>query len=123
MIVNNISVFFLADKPINTVLYSNATNNTIAFGKSVGLHCKTNSIPAAQSFSFYHNGLLLAESNNGVFVIPNVQRSNAGLINCHPRNVLGVGDTAHVNLTVVYEGMSSAIFDLKKSSNSHQNYY
>ena len=91
------------------MLYTNATNNTVAVGKSARLHCMTNSIPTTNTFLFHHNGSLLAETSNGVLDIDDVQLSNAGLISCYPRNILGQGEPAYVNLTVTHKG--SKIFN------------
>lgn len=100
------------------MLYNNGTNDTIAFGKTLHLRCQTNSVPITKSFSFYQNGMLLNKTSTGVLDIPNVQRSHAGLITCHPRNLIGVGETAHVNLTVVYEGISFLFQDFRKLQSS-----
>ena len=95
------SIFILStDKPRATHLTSNATKNIAIEGLPVTFQCTADSVPPPM-FEIRFKGLSLGNSSNGKLTIQQVKASDQGRYECIPRNILGSGRRASLNLTVL----------------------
>ena len=88
------------DKPEGTRLTSDARNDAVIENFQVTFHCIADSIPPPEL------ELLFDDSSLGFFIhnkfaLVNVNASNQGTYKCVPRNILGTGLAATLNLTVI----------------------
>ena len=88
------------DKPEGTRLTSDAQNDAVTENFEVTFHCTANSVPPPELQLLFNNSSLGFFINNK-FVLTNVNSSNQGTYKCIPRNILGTGPAASLNLTVL----------------------
>lgn len=112
------------DKPVGTRVTSDARNNAVMVDQAVTFTCSAESLPTPQ-LELLFNNKTLGMFQNGTFALHRVNVSNEGEYQCIPRNFLGTGPTAHLNLTVrgkYYVTMTRSIrhAHLKKRGQSKQ---
>ena len=93
-------IIFSPDKPRATHLTSDATKNTAIEGFPLTFQCTADSVPPP-IFEIRFKGLSLGDSGNGKLTIQQVKASDQGRYECVPRNILGTGRIASLNLTVL----------------------
>ena len=64
------------------------------------LNCTTDAVPPAHLFKFTLNGNTL-KNTSGVLKVNQVNTSHQGLYECTPYNILGAGEKAILNITVL----------------------
>ena len=94
------SYVWFTDKPRGTRLTSDAHNDAVAESVQVTFYCTADSVPPPEL------ELRIGNSSLGLFVnnmltLENINASNQGTYECVPRNILGPGPTATLNLTVL----------------------
>ena len=111
------------DKPEGTRLTSDAHNDAVAKDFQVIFHCTADSVPPPELELLFDNSSLGFFINNK-FTLKNVNVSNQGTYKCVPRNILGPGPEATLNLTVLgkygnelYENISITTRNLQFSMN------
>ena len=67
---------------------------------SVTFFCTADSVPPPELELRFGNSAL-GLFDNGTFTLKNINASNQGTYECVPRNILGTGPTATLNLTVL----------------------
>ena len=87
------------DRAVATSLHSNLGKNELLAGSSLVLNCTADAVPPPYSYSFSHNGKALASSANCTLTIR--QATQEGSYECTPHNILGVGQKATINITVL----------------------
>ena len=88
------------DKPRNTSLTSNVTRNNAIEGIPVTFTCSADSAPSPL-YQLRFKGVSLGHFSDGVFTIQKVRASDQGIYDCVPRNILGIGQRATLNLIVL----------------------
>lgn len=111
------------DKPKGTRLTSDAHNDAVTENFQVTFHCTADSVPPPELELLFDNSSLGFFINNK-FAFENVNASNQGTYRCVPRNILGTGPEATLNLTVLgkygdelYENISITTRNLQFSMN------
>ncbi|XP_022809730.1 hemicentin-1-like isoform X2 [Stylophora pistillata] len=89
-------------KPKGVTLTTNAPQNTVTQGDTVKFTCKVKEAkPQVSLYKFFFNGRPVNVSNNNVYTINNVKRSqNYGEYKCIPRNDAGDGPEAKATLNI-----------------------
>ena len=95
------SLHSFPDKGVTTRLLSNLPANALLAGTTLQLNCTADAVPPPYSYSFSHNGKALASSANGTLTIRQANVSHEGSYECTPHNILGAGQTATINITVL----------------------
>ena len=89
----------MTDKPVGTDLISDAQNNAVITGHSVTFSCTADSLPSPE-LELLFNNVSLGYFKNGNYTLQRVNSSSGGTYECVPRNFLGTGLRASLNLTV-----------------------
>lgn len=85
---------------MRTKFTSDARSDAVMAGSSVTFSCTADSHPLPDLELRFHNNRV-GTFQNGSFTIQNFSVSHEGMYECVPRNLLGTGITAHLNLTVM----------------------
>lgn len=88
------------DKPRGTRLTSDTQNDAVKESSQVTFFCTAESVPPAE-LELRFDGSSLGFFNNGRFTLKHINASNQGAYECVPRNILGTGPEATLNLTVL----------------------
>lgn len=94
------SVVTVRYKPEGTRLTSDAQNDAVTENFQVTFHCTADSVPPPELELLFDNSSLGFFINNK-FSLAIVNASNQGTYKCVPRNILGTGPAATLNLTVL----------------------
>ena len=97
-------LFWLLDKPRNTLLTPNATKVKAIEGHPVTFYCKADGVPPP-ILELHFNGVLLGYFINGEYVMEKISATDQGKYECVARNILGIRriTTFHVNVIRTYE--------------------
>ena len=79
---------------------SNLLHNEVMLNRELTLNCTTDAVPPAHLFKFTLNGNTL-KNTSGVLKVNQVNTSHKGLYECTPYNILGAGEKATLNITVL----------------------
>ncbi|XP_048588277.1 hemicentin-2 isoform X2 [Nematostella vectensis] len=85
--------------PVRTVLLTNATSNTLLHESTVLFNCSADAVPPPTIYRFHHDGIAVAVSSDGIFLIEHAQLKDSGMYTCVPENRLGEGESVTVNMT------------------------
>ena len=91
-----------------TRLQSNLTNNELVTGSALMLSCMADALPSPDFYRFSQNGNAL-RNTRGVLTIDKAIISHEGVYECTPHNILGAGQAAVLNITVL--GKNNSVFD------------
>ena len=92
--------FHIVDAPVETVLESNTTNNTIARPGAISFNCTTDSHPRPLSYELFKDNALVDSNTDGTFVISSESLPYQVTFSCVPNNLLGPGHEAELDVIV-----------------------
>ena len=89
---------FLDYRPLNTLLQTNTSNNSVIMDETFSITCTTEANPPAK-YVIYRDETTLV-GNNSVVTSSVAGRVKRVTFTCKPSNYYGVGQMAHVSLEV-----------------------
>lgn len=106
------------DKPEGTRLTSDARNDAVIENFQVTFHCIADSVPPPELELLFDDSSLGFFINNK-FALANVSASDQGTYKCVPRNILGTGLAATLNLTVIGRCGDELYWNIRNASRDH----
>lgn len=106
------------DKPEGTRLTSDAQNDAVTENFQVTFHCTADGVPPPELELLFNNSSLGFFINNK-FALTNVNASNQGTYKCVPRNILGTGPAATLNLTVLGKYGDELYWNITNAPRNH----
>ena len=106
------------DKPEGTRLTSDARNDAVIENFQVTFHCIADSVPPPELELLFDDSSLGFFINNK-FAFTNVNASNQGTYKCVPRNILGTGLAATLNLTVIGRYGDEPYWNISNTPRNH----
>ena len=89
---------FLDYRPLNTLLQTNTSNNSVIMDETFSITCTTEANPPAK-YVIYRDETTIV-GNNSVVTSSVTERVKRVTFTCKPSNYYGVGQMAHVSLEV-----------------------
>ena len=89
---------FLDYRPLNTLLQTNTSNNSVIMNETFSITCTTEANPPAK-YAIYRDETTIV-GNNSVVTSSVAGRVKRVIFTCKPSNYYGVGQMAHVSLEV-----------------------
>ncbi|XP_031568094.1 uncharacterized protein LOC116302847 [Actinia tenebrosa] len=87
-------------KPHSTQLKTNRDNNVVIGNAPITIICTTIANPPADHYDIFLGNKHLATSSSGLYVIPKAKAEDKGTYSCFPRNTVGSGANATMELHV-----------------------
>lgn len=106
------------DTPEGTRLTSDARNDAVIENFQVTFHCIADSVPPPELELLFDDSSLGFFINNK-FALANVSASDQGTYKCVPRNILGTGLAATLNLTVIGKCGDELYWNIRNASRNH----
>ena len=91
----------LDHRPLNTMLQTNASNNSVTMNETFSITCTTEANPPPPAKYVIYRDETAIVGDNSVITISVTERVKRVTFTCKPSNFYGVGWMAHVSLEVL----------------------